>query len=94
MMSKILKYSKEPKLEDYSELVDFALQHVSDKVQKKCVEYSNMPISDLPEDVRKTLEVFDSVRNEYNLELDMLRDKYEIKFKTLLAILVSNIERS
>ena len=93
-MSKILKYNRNPQLEDYSEIVDYALQNVSDKVQQKCNEYSNMPLSELPDNVRKTLEIFDAVRNEYNLELDMLRDKYEIKFKTILAMLVSEIERS
>ena len=69
-------------------MLDSVLMNTDDNVRNKCMEYSFNP-EDIPEDVQTALDLVDVVREEYNIQLDMLRDKYEVRLKMALAMLKS-----
>lgn len=70
------------------------LQNTSEDVKNKCIEYSINPDAEFPKDVQKALDLLELTRMEYNKELDILRDKYEVRLKTAMVMLVNAISRS
>lgn len=70
------------------------LQNASDTVRSRCMEYSSNPHAEIPKDVQQALNLLDQVRTEYNTQLDALRDKYEVRLKMALAMVVNEINRA
>ena len=70
------------------------LKNTPESVKNKCIEYSIDPNAEIPKDVQKALDLLELTRTEYNKELDILRDKYEVRLKTAMAMLVNAIGRS
>lgn len=73
--------------------LDSVLFNASDSVRNKCLEYILDPDLEIPEDVQKAIDLVDVVRDEYNTQLEALRDKYEVRLKMSMAILVNEVER-
>ena len=75
-------------------MLDSYLANASDEVRGKCIEYSVDPTIDIPVDVQNAIDLVDVVRDEYNSQLEVLRDKYEVRLKMALAMLVDKIDKA
>lgn len=75
-------------------LLTSALQNASESVRDKCISYSRYPQVEIPKDVQKSLDLLEAVRAEYNEKLDELRDRYEVRLKMALAMVVNEIDRA
>ena len=83
----------EYKKEFLMSMFDSVLANANESVRDKFMEYGFNPDVEIPEDVQKALDLIDVVRSEYNTQLDALRDKYEVRLKMAMAILVNEIDR-
>jgi hypothetical protein len=83
----------EYKKEFLMSMFDSVLANANESVRDKCMEYGFNPEVEIPKDVQKALDLVDVVRSEYNAQLDALRDKYEVRLKMAMAILVNEIDR-
>lgn len=75
-------------------LLTSVLANASDSVRSRCIEYSTDPHATIPKDVQQALNLLETVRTEYNTQLDALRDKYEVRLKMALAMVVNEIDRA
>ncbi len=75
-------------------MLDSYLADAGYSVRQKCLNYITNPNVEFSPDVQHALGLVDAVRDEYLDQLDKLRDKYEVRLKMSLAMLVNELQRS